>query len=82
MGELTKLNQIVTLLQQNAAKIGLTVGGLMIAIYAMIVMFDNDQSPTARSERWTKLRRVMIAAAIIAGTGALITFSTGIGGML
>lgn len=82
MGELEKLNHLLTLLQQNAAKIGITIGGLMIAVYAIFVMFDNDQSPQGRTERWAKLRRVMIAAAIIAGVGAFITFSTSLGGML
>jgi hypothetical protein len=76
------LNQIVTLLQQNAAKIGITVAGLMVSIYAIWIMVDSDQSPMARTERWAKLRKVFICAVIIAGTGAFVQFATFVGGKL
>lgn len=82
MGAFDALNNIVTILQQNAAKIGITAAGLMVAIYSIAIMLDNDQSPTARTERWTKLKRVFICAGIIAGTGAFVTAATSLGKML
>ncbi|RAQ98536.1 hypothetical protein [Thermogemmatispora tikiterensis] len=82
MEALNALNEIVTLLQQNAAKIGITIAGLMVAVYAIAIMLDNDQSPTARTERWAKLKRVFICAAIIAGASAFVSLATGLGKML
>jgi cytochrome bd-type quinol oxidase subunit 2 len=82
MGALDKLNQVVSILQQHAATIGITVAGLMVAIYAIWIMLDNDTSPAARTERWAKLRKVFICAVIIAGTGAFVQFAQNIGGML
>jgi hypothetical protein len=82
MGAFDALNNIVSILQQNAAKIGITAAGLMVAIYSIAIMLDNDQSPTARTERWTKLKRVFICAGIIAGTGAFVTAATSLGKML
>lgn len=82
MDALTNLNNVVSLLQQNAAKIGITAAGLLIAIYCVRIMMDNDNSPAARTERWEKLRRVFLCAAIIAATGAFVQLATGLGGML
>ncbi len=82
MGALDRLNQIVAQLQQHAATIGITIAGLMVAIYAIWIMLDNDTSPAARTERWAKLRKVFICAVIIAGTGAFVQFAQNIGGML
>ena len=80
MNTFDHINQIVTLLQQNAAKIGITVAGLMVAVYAIWIMVDNDQSPQARTERWAKLRKVFYCAVIIAGTGAFLSLAQFIGG--
>jgi hypothetical protein len=82
MGTLNNLNAVLTLLQQNAAKIGITVAGLLVAIYAVMIMLNNDQSPAARTERWEQLKRVFICAAIIAATGAFVQFATGLGSMV
>ncbi len=82
MNALTNLNHVVTLLQQNAAKIGITAAGLLISIYCVGIMLNNDSSPAARTERWEKLRRVFLCAAIIAATGAFVQLATGLGGML
>jgi hypothetical protein len=82
MQTLTNLNNLLSLLQQNAAKIGITVAGLLIAVYTMVIMMSNDNSPAGRVERWAQLKKVFVGAAIIAATGALIQFATGLGGML
>jgi hypothetical protein len=82
MGTLNNLNNVIKLLQQHAATIGITIAGLMVAIYTIAIMFDTDTSPTARTQRWDKLQRVLICAGIIAGTGALITLATALGKML
>ena len=82
MGTLTNLNTLIGLLQANAAKIGLTIAGLLVAIYAVMIMLNNDQSPAARTERWEQLKRVFLCAAIIAGMGAFVQFATSLGGML
>ena len=58
MGALDKLNQVVAALQQHAATIGITTAGLMVAVYAIWIMLDNDQSPMHRTERWAKLRKL------------------------
>jgi hypothetical protein len=79
---LTNLNNVVSLLQQNAARIGITAAGLLIAIYCVRIMMDNDNSPAGRTERWEKLKRVFLCAAIIAATGAFVQLATGLGGML
>lgn len=42
MKALNNLNTVVTLLQQNAAKIGITAAGLLVAIYCIGIMFNND----------------------------------------
>ncbi len=82
MNTLTNLNNVVSLLQQNAARIGITAAGLLIAIYCVRIMMDNDNSPAGRTERWEKLKRVFLCAAIIAATGAFVQLATGLGGML
>ncbi len=82
MEALTRLNAVVSLLQQNAAKIGITAAGLFVAIYSVAIMISSDTSPGARTERWALLRRVFICAAIIAATGAFVQFATGLGNML
>jgi hypothetical protein len=82
MQTLTNLNNLVSLLQGNAAKIGITAAGLLVAIYSVSIMLNNDPSPAARTERWEKLKRVFLCAAIIAGTGAFVQLATGIGGKL
>ncbi len=82
MQTLTNLNNLLNLLQGNAAKIGITIAGLLVAIYAVSIMLNNDQSPAARTERWAQLKQVFICAAIIAATGAFVTFATGLGAMV
>ena len=82
MGTFDKLNQVVAVLQQHAATIGITTAGLMVAVYAIWIMLDNDQSPMHRTERWAKLRKVFICAVIIAATGAFVQLAQNIGGML
>jgi len=82
MTALNNLNNVVSLLQQNAAKIGITAAGLLVAIYCVGIMLNNDTSPAARSERWEKLKRVFICALIIAATGAFVQLATGLGNML
>lgn len=81
-GTLQRLNAILSGLQQDAVTIGFTIAGLMIAIYCIMIMFDHDTSPTAHTKRWENLRKVLICAAIIAGAGALISFSRQLGGGL
>jgi hypothetical protein len=82
MNALSNLNNVVTLLQQNAAKIGITAAGLLVAIYCVGIMLNNDNSPAARTERWAQLKKVFLCAAIIAATGAFVQLATGLGGML
>jgi len=82
MNALTNLNNIVNLLQQNAAKVGVTAAGLLVAIYCIGIMLNNDNSPAARTERWAQLKKVFLCAAIIASTGAFVTLATGLGHML
>jgi cytochrome bd-type quinol oxidase subunit 2 len=82
MGTFDRLNQVVAVLQQHAATIGITTASLMVAVYAIWIMLDNDQSPMHRTERWAKLRKVFICAVIIAATGAFVQLAQNIGGML
>ena len=79
---LGRLNTILMNLQKDAVVIGFTIAGLMVTITAIILMFDQDTSPTAQNRRWEGLRRVLISAAIIAAAGALISFSRQLGGSL
>jgi len=82
MNALNNLNNAVAQLQTHAAALGITLAGLMIGIYTMIIMLKNDSSPTARSTRWENLQKVLICAGILAATGAFVQFATGIGKML
>ena len=82
MGTLDNLNNIVTQLQQHAATIGITLGGLMIGIYCMLIMLSQDNSAMANRNKWDSLQKVLICAGIIAGTGAFMQFSQGLGKML
>jgi len=82
MGTLDNLNGIVTQLQSHAATIGITLGGLMIGIYAMLIMLSHDTSAMANRNRWEHLQKVLICAGIIAGTGAFMQFAQGLGHML
>ena len=82
MGTLNNLNTILTQLQQHAATIGITLAGLMVGIYAMMIMLSHDNSAMANRNRWEHLQKVLICAGIIAGTGAFIQFAQGLGGML
>jgi cytochrome bd-type quinol oxidase subunit 1 len=82
MNTLNNLNNAILQFQQNALAIGVTLAGLMIAVYAMIIMFKNDNSPQARTQRWDDLHRVLICAGVITGAGALVQFAVGFGKML
>lgn len=82
MGTLNNLNTIVQQLQTHAAAIGITLAGLMVGIYAMMIMLSHDNSAMANRNRWEHLQKVLICAAIIAGTGAFVQFAQGLGGML
>jgi len=82
MNTLTNLNTVLSTLQQNAAKIGITAAVLLIAVYCVGIMLNNDTSPAARAEHWTQLKKVFVCAVIIAGTGAFVQLATSLGGML
>ncbi|GCE32042.1 hypothetical protein KDA_75260 [Dictyobacter alpinus] len=82
MGTLNNLNTIVTQLQQHAATIGITLAGLMIGIYCMMIMLSHDNSAMANRNKWDNLQKVLICAGIIAGTGAFMQFAQGLGKML
>lgn len=45
MNTLTKLQTIVTTLQQNAVGVGVAIAALMVVVYAIQIMFDTDTSP-------------------------------------
>ena len=82
MDVLTRLNVMVTLIQQNVTKIGLTAAGLFVVICCIRIMLENDTSPAARAERWAQLKKVFVCALIIAGALALIQLATNLGNML
>jgi hypothetical protein len=82
MNTLNNLNTVIAQLQQNAARIGITIAGLLVAIYAVKIMLDQDTSPAARAERWSHLKRVFLCAAIIAAAGAFVQLATSLGQML
>ncbi|GCE50593.1 hypothetical protein EI42_04413 [Thermosporothrix hazakensis] len=82
MDTLNNLNTLIEQLQVHAATIGITLAGLMVGIYAMMIMFTNDNSPTTRSQRWEQLQKVLICAGIIAATGTLIQFAQSLAHML
>jgi hypothetical protein len=82
MNTLNNLNTLILQLQQHAVQIGITIAGLLVAIYAVKIMLEYDTSPAARSERWSHLKRVFLCAAIIAAAGAFVQLATGLGHML
>ncbi|GHP00760.1 hypothetical protein KSF_108070 [Reticulibacter mediterranei] len=82
MQTLNNLDNIIRQLQTHAAAIGITLGGLMIGIYAMLIMLSHDSSAMANRNRWEHLQKVLICAGIIAGTGAFMQFAQGLGKML
>ena len=82
MDVLNKLDTVISQLQQHAAAIGITVAGLMVAINAIVIMFNADKSPMAISQRWKDLERVLVCAGIIAATFTFVQFAQSIAGML
>ncbi len=79
---LNNLNTVIGVLGKNAFTIGLSVALLMVSVYAIKIMFDNDSSPAAQSKRWDTLYRVIICAVIITASGAAITFARQFGGAI
>ncbi len=82
MNTLNSLNQLVTLLEQNAARIGITLAGLMVVVYSIIILANHDNSPAARAERWAHLKKTFAVAFIIGGTGVLVQLFVNLGGMI
>jgi predicted MFS family arabinose efflux permease len=82
METLDNLNSILVILQAHAFTIGLTVAGLMMTIYAILIMLSTDTSPVANRNKWDGLQKVMICACVIAGGGALIQLAKDFGSLL
>lgn len=82
MGTLNSLNQLLTLLEQNIGKIGITLAGLMVIINSIIILVHFDNSPAGRAERWGNLRKTFVVAFILGGGLVLIQFFVNIGGMV
>jgi hypothetical protein len=82
MNTLNSLNQLVTLLEQNIAKIGITLAGLMVVIYSIKILVTTDNSPAGRAERWGSLRTAFIVAFIIGGVTVFVQFFVNLGGMV
>jgi hypothetical protein len=82
MGTLDNLNSILQQLKAYGFTIGITLGGLMISIYVMMIMLTTDNSPMANRNKWDNLQKVLICAGILAGTGALMQFAQSLGSML
>jgi EamA domain-containing membrane protein RarD len=82
MDALTKLDNVISQLQQHAATIGITVAGLMVGIYAMIIMFNLTNNPMTIDQNWKGLTRVLICAGIITATFTFVQFSQSLGKML
>lgn len=82
MGTFNQLNAILVLLHNYAFTIGVSVSTLMVSVYAIILTFDDDQSPAGRTERWAKLKRAIIGGVILAGATGIIALATSVGGML
>ncbi|GHO82318.1 hypothetical protein [Dictyobacter formicarum] len=78
-GTLNTLNGILKNLQADAATLGLTVAGLMIVVYVIMVMITDDTNVAAHHKRWENLRKVFLCAALIAAAGAIITFGQQLG---
>jgi uncharacterized protein HemY len=81
-GTLNTLNGILKNLQADAATVGLTIAGLMIVVYVILVMFTDDTNVSAHTKRWENLRKVFLCAALIAAAGAIVTFGQQLGGGL
>lgn len=81
-GTLNALNAILKNLQSDAATVGLSIAGLMIVIYVIIVMFTDDTNVSAYHKRWDNLRKVFLCAALIAAAGTIVTFGQQLGGGL
>ncbi len=82
METLDNLNSILGQLQTYGFTIGITLAGLMIGIYAIMIMVTTDNSPMANRNKWDNLQKVLICAGIIAGSGALMQFAQSLGSML
>ncbi|GCE09192.1 hypothetical protein [Dictyobacter aurantiacus] len=78
-GTLNTLNNILKNLQSDAATLGLTIAGLMIIVYVIMVMFTDDTNVTAHNKRWQNLQKVFLCAALIAAAGAIVTFGQQLG---
>ncbi|BCL83599.1 hypothetical protein ccbrp13_60640 [Ktedonobacteria bacterium brp13] len=76
---LNSLNSILKNLQSDAATVGLTIAGLMIVVYVIIVMFTDDTNVSTHNKRWENLRKVFLCAALIAAAGAIVTFGQQLG---
>ncbi|BCL79582.1 hypothetical protein ccbrp13_20470 [Ktedonobacteria bacterium brp13] len=76
---LNSLNSILKNLQSDAATVGLTIAGLMIVVYVIMVMFTDDTNVSAHNKRWENLRKVFLCAALIAAAGAIVTFGQQLG---
>ena len=81
-GTLNTLNGILKNLQSDAATVGLTIAGLMIVVYVIMVMFTDDTNVAAHNKRWENLRKVFLCAALIAAAGTIVTFGQQLGGAL
>ena len=82
MDALTNLNNAISQLQQHAAIDGITVAGLAVTIFAVIIMFNNDNSPQARAQKWEHIHRVLLCAMVVAAAGVLVQAAVGFGHML
>jgi len=76
---LNTLNGILQNVQKDAATVGLTIAGLMIVVYTILVMLTDDTNVVAHNKRWENLRKVFLCAALIAAAGALVTFGQQLG---
>lgn len=81
-GTLNRLNDVLANLQKDIMTVGFTIAGLMVVIYAILIMFDHNSGGKALSDRWGELRKVLLCAAIIAAASALIGLSHLLGGSL
>ena len=81
-GTLDTLNTILKNLQADAATVGLTIAGLMIVVYVIMIMFNDDTNVVAHQKRWENLRKVFLCAALIGAAGTIITFGQQLGGGL